>query len=275
MTAIPDLPRLIAVDLDGTLLRPDFSVSPRTRRAVALAHEQGIETVFVTVRHAAAIEYIVEALELTGEAICCGGAALWQVPSMELTEATTIDAGTARETAARLKRALPDARIGWMLADRRVGYAPDYPDPLLIGESFRADPETIDEPVLKLFAVSPRLREVDTAEVEEILGGLVAVSHHHSGVVDLVAHGVSKIAALEKLCAERGITPAEVIAFGDARTDLDMIRWAGRGVFMANADPALHAEADLIAPSNAEDGVAVVLENLLRSQQPTLTEVAR
>lgn len=255
--------RLAAVDLDGTLLRSDYSVSPRTRRAVALAHEQGLETVFVTVRHAAAIEYIVEALDLAGEAICCGGAGLWNVPGMELTEAHTIDAATARAVAERLTRALPGIRIGWMLADRRVGYALDYPDPLLLGTGFRADPATIDTPVLKLFGVSERLREITTEEVEGYLGGLVTVSHHHNGVVDLVTHGVSKIVALEKLCAERGIRPEEVIAFGDAMTDLEMIRWAGCGVFMANAAPELHKEADLIAPSCDEDGVAVVLESLL------------
>ncbi|GGZ18966.1 HAD family hydrolase [Streptomyces nitrosporeus] len=275
MTTPPALPRLLAVDLDGTLLRSDFSVSPRTRRAVAAAQADGIETVFVTVRHAAAIEYIVEALGLSGEAVCCGGAGLWRIPSMELTEAYLIDTETARETAARVKRALPDARIGWMLPDRRVGYAPDYPEPLLIGESFRQDPAALDTPVLKLFAVSPRLREITTGEVEGFLGGLVDVSHHNSGVIDLVVPGVSKIVALEKLCAARGVTPAEVIAFGDARTDLEMIRWAGRGVFMGNAEPALHAEADLIAPSNDEDGVAAVLERLLADPSTVPVKVSR
>ncbi|MGW1185668.1 HAD family hydrolase [Streptomyces drozdowiczii] len=267
--------RLIALDLDGTLLRSDLSVSPRTRKAIALARDHGIEAVFVTVRHAAAIEYIVEALGLTGEAICCGGAGLWRIPSMELVEEHLVDAATAREAARRVKEAVPDARIGWMLPDRTVGYAPDYPEPLLIGSSYRQDPGEIDTPVLKLFAVSPRLREIGTSTVEALFDGMVDISHHHSGVVDLVAPGVSKIVALEKLCASRGISPHEVIAFGDARTDLEMIRWAGQGVFMANADPALHAEADLIAPSNDDDGVAVVLERLLAGHTPTPREVTR
>ncbi|MEV6262941.1 HAD hydrolase family protein [Streptomyces sp. NPDC051784] len=267
--------RLIALDLDGTLLRSDYSVSPRTRKAIALARDHGMEAVFVTVRHAAAIEYIVEALGLTGEAICCGGAGLWRIPSMELAEEHLVEAATAREVARRIKDGLPDARIGWMHPDRTVGYAPDYPDPLLIGRSYRRDPAEIDTPVLKLFAVTPRLREIGTDAVEALFDGLVDISHHHGGVVDLVAPGVSKIVALEKLCASRGIAPHEVIAFGDAHTDLEMIRWAGRGVFMANADPALHAEADLIAPSNDDDGVAVVLERLLAGRTPVLEEVTR
>lgn len=255
--------RLIAVDLDGTLLRSDRSISVRTRRAVAGARAAGLAVVFVTVRHPDAIEKYVDALALTGEAVCCGGAAVCAVPSGNLLWREMISARDAATVAGRLMNAYPGLRFGWVPETGALGYDTRYTEPLLIGPAYHGDPRTIDRPVLKLWAIGPELAGELPSAVPGMLAGLAEVNHHDKGVLDLVAPGVSKVGTLANLCLRKGIRPDQVVAFGDTFADLGMIRWAGHGVFMANARHELYGLADEVAPSCDDDGVAAVLERIL------------
>lgn len=255
--------RLAAVDLDGTLLRSDRSISARTRTAVAQAQEAGVEIVFVTARHSAAIEGFVSDLALTGEAVCCIGAAVHTLPSTALTWSSTLAPAVSVEIARRVAESFPGLHLGWALRSGPLGYQPGYPGRLLIGPSFHADPLLIDEPVLKMWAVGDSLGELRPDEVALALDRLADVAHHGKGFVDLVAPGVTKVGTLRRLCEARGIDPVEVVAFGDAEADLPMLAWAGHGVMMANGRPELHALADEVAPGCDDDGVAVVLERIV------------
>ncbi len=82
------------------------------------------------------------------------------------------------------------------------------------------------------------------------------------------APGVSKASTLELVCRDRGIAASEVVAFGDMPNDLAMLEWAGTSYAMANAHPLVRDLADHVAPSNQEDGVAVVLEGLFGLRRP-------
>jgi hydroxymethylpyrimidine pyrophosphatase-like HAD family hydrolase len=84
--------------------------------------------------------------------------------------------------------------------------------------------------------------------------------------IEIGALGVDKAATLDRFCARLGITPAQVIAFGDMPNDAPMLRWAGRGVAVANAHPEVLAAADETTASNMEDGVALALERLLAGE---------
>jgi hydroxymethylpyrimidine pyrophosphatase-like HAD family hydrolase len=255
--------RLVAVDLDGTLLRSDRSISPRTRRAVALARSAGLDVVFVTVRHPAAIARYVEELDLTGQAICCGGAAVCDLPSGDLLWHKAIPAEDAAAVAGGLMDAYPGLRFGWVPETGALGYDTRYTARLLIGPAYHADPREIDRPVLKVWAIGPELEGELPDGVPAVLAGRAEVNHHDRGVADLVAPGVSKVGTLLNLCRRKGVRAEQVIAFGDTFADLGMIRWAGHGVFMANARPELYGEADEVAPGCDDDGVAVVLERVL------------
>jgi hypothetical protein len=81
--------------------------------------------------------------------------------------------------------------------------------------------------------------------------------------IEVFAPGVSKAAGLAALCADLGVAPADVVAVGDHRNDVEMVRWAGRGVAVANAVPELLAVADAVVPANTDDGVAVLVAELL------------
>jgi len=108
------------------------------------------------------------------------------------------------------------------------------------------------------------------ATLAEALGATVgdAFTTTYSGAtfVEISASGVDKASALAALCAQRGIDRTTVVAFGDMRNDLPMLRWAGRGIAVANAHPEVLAAVADVTESNAEDGVARALERLLLSE---------
>ena len=104
------------------------------------------------------------------------------------------------------------------------------------------------------------------AVLQEVVGGLLEITHSSyqgPAFVEASAAGVTKATALARLCASHGIGAEDVVAFGDMRNDLPMLGWAGRPYAMANAHRDVLAAVEARAPSNEEDGVAVVLEELL------------
>jgi hydroxymethylpyrimidine pyrophosphatase-like HAD family hydrolase len=96
----------------------------------------------------------------------------------------------------------------------------------------------------------------------ELAGEEAAVAIAGPWTVEIAAAGVSKAAALAELCEELGVRPSEVVAFGDYPNDVPMLEWSGHAVAVANAHPEVLAVADEVTASNAEDGVARVLERL-------------
>lgn len=252
---------LAAIDLDGTLLASDLTLSERSRAALDTAREAGIETVFVTARHLAALDHYPN-LGLVGEAVCCLGAAVYRFPPGKLTWSSSIAPDTVAAVATRIKRDFPDLQLAWALESGPLGYETGYTQPLLLGESYFGSPDAVEEPVLKLFATGPRLGSEFPDFLRDTLAGQVDIAHFGPGFVDLVAPGVNKVDTLRRLCERRGISQEEVVAFGDSPADIDMMRWAGHGVVMANASADLYEHADEVARSCDEDGVAVVLERM-------------
>jgi HAD superfamily hydrolase (TIGR01484 family) len=122
------------------------------------------------------------------------------------------------------------------------------------------------EPV-KLLARRPTTdHDAPAQQAREAVAGLVELtwSEPSAELLEMSAAGVSKGSGLAALCAARGIAADDVIAFGDMPNDLSMFAWAGRAYAMGNAHPEAVAAADEVTLANAEDGVAVVLERLLR-----------
>jgi hydroxymethylpyrimidine pyrophosphatase-like HAD family hydrolase len=101
------------------------------------------------------------------------------------------------------------------------------------------------------------------AVVAGALAGLAEATHSsYTGLVEISAAGVTKAAGLAWYCERAGVTAEEVVAFGDMPNDVPMLTWAGRGVAVANAHPAVLAIADEVTSANTEDGVAAYLEKL-------------
>ncbi|MFF2325833.1 MULTISPECIES: Cof-type HAD-IIB family hydrolase [unclassified Streptomyces] len=260
---------MIASDLDGTLLRNDGSLSPRTLRALRTAESAGAEVVLVTARPPRFVDRLAEAAGLAGTAVCSNGALVYDIGTRTVVSTRVLPLTTARRVATALAAVVPE--IGFALeTGHQVLYEPAYRLRLCeeIGAELPvpslADLWLTDVPVTKLLAWSDRL-DADTllAAAQEGAGDEVQLTHSGGrGLLEISASGVTKADTLALLCAARGIDATEVVAFGDAPNDLTVLAWAGNGYAMGNAHPSVLAAIRKHTLSNEEDGVAHVIERL-------------
>ncbi|MER8094368.1 Cof-type HAD-IIB family hydrolase [Streptomyces goshikiensis] len=266
-------PRLIATDLDGTLLRDDKSVSPRTVAALAAAEEAGIEVFFVTGRPARWMDVVADHVHGHGLAICANGAAVVDLHAgREFVQVRALP----RDTALTVVNALRAAAPGTSFAVERttgINYEPNYPpffqDPgatvATAEKLLHEEPDTTAAPVLKLLAHHAELSPDEFLTLARSAAGDHASITRSSptALLEISGLGISKASTLELCCAERGISPAEVVAFGDMPNDVEMLRWAGTSYAMGNAHPDVIAAASGRTVANNEDGVAVVIERII------------
>ncbi len=264
------LPRLVAIDLDGTLLRSDRTVSDRSRAAIAAVRSAGAEVVLATARSPRSARELASHAGIDGLAICANGAIVYDLDAGQIVAHTPLPAATAHRLVRGLRERFSGIVFGWE-CELRFGSEPAYealrnPDwwPRPEGSYPPCDPLEWTQPVTKLLA---RLPSADLehllAAAAEVAGPDASTTLAGDAFVELAAPGVAKEVALAGLAADRGITAAEVVAFGDHVTDAGMLAWAGRGVAVANAHAAALAAADETTASNDDDGVALVLERLL------------
>lgn len=267
--------RLLATDLDGTLLRSDGNVSERTRRALRRTRAAGVTVVLVTARPPATLRLLAREAAVSGLAICANGAIVYDLDHDAVVRHTPLLAETMRRLVLALRSATPGVCFGFVRgtgfacepAYRRGARVSDHGETLLATAVLGDALALCAEPATKLIVRHETLgADALLAQVRGL--GIDGFEATHSGApfVEIAAPGVTKAWALAALCAELGIPSEEVVAFGDAPNDLPLLRWAGHGVAVANAHPAVLAAADEVAPSNEDDGVAAVLERLLASR---------
>ncbi|CAG7651349.1 HAD-IIB family hydrolase [Actinacidiphila bryophytorum] len=265
-------PRLIATDLDGTLLRNDRSVSPRTIAALAAAEAAGIEVFFVTGRPARWMGVVAEHLAGHGLAILANGAAVYDLRAHRLIEAFPLPEDDALAVAHALRAALPGAAFAVERAAsfrREPAYEAIEPDvgPLAPVEALLAEDRA--QPLLKLLAKHPSM------DPDEFLATALAVAGGHgeitrsseTALLEVSGRGVSKASTLARCCAERGVMADEVVAFGDMPNDLAMLGWAGTSYAVANAHPAVLAATTRRTAANEDDGVARVIERIVAARR--------
>lgn len=263
-------PRLVAVDLDGTLLRSDLTLSERSRAAIRAAQERGVEFVVVTARSPRSVREIALTAGIGGLAVCANGAMLFDLERDAIVRHTPLGAASVARVVTDWRRIRPTITFGWEhelrfgseLAYEALRDTVRWPRPE--GSFPVVDAAEWRRPVTKLLARAGGV-DVETllSEARTIAGDECTVTIAGSAFVELLAPGVSKDAALAVIASERGIDRADVVAFGDQLADAGMLAWAGLGVAVANAHPTALAAADLVTSTNDDDGVAVVLERLL------------
>ena len=266
--------RLVASDIDGTLVRADKTASDRTRRALQQIQEAGVVVVLVTARPAHTAEALAHAIGVSGLLLCSNGAVVYDLARQEILRHTPLPVETARRLIVALREAVPAVCFAFVRG-RRFACEPAYrqiADPADHADGFLASATLDDALVLCEEAPTKLVVRHPTIHVDDLLVrvrglGLDGFEATHSGAsfVEVAAAGVTKAWALAALCADLGITADEVVAFGDAPNDLPMLQWAGRGIAVANAHPAVLAAVDEVVPSNEDDGVAVILEQLATS----------
>lgn len=255
-------PRLVATDLDGTLLHSDGTVTPRTREVLAELDARGVPVVFTTGRPIRWMEHLWEEVGAHGLAICSNGGIVYDVAARQVRTALTIDPDTGLRVGELLRSAIP----GTVFALEKTGgfarehtFMPRVPPPVEIPVGPLE--EIFDTTVVKMLARHEEIGPESFWErVEEVVGSLVTTTWSSVGtLVEMSAHGVTKATTLARLCAELGVAGEEVIAFGDMPNDLTLLEWAGTSYAMSNAHPLVRDMADHVAASNDEDGVAAVL----------------
>ncbi|MGI8856471.1 MAG: HAD family hydrolase [Thermomicrobiales bacterium] len=259
--------RLVATDLDETLLRDDKTISERTREALRRVQEAGIALVLVTGRPPRRLKIVAQELGMTGLAVCCNGAIVYDLAADAIVQHDMLTPEIARQIVAALREAVP----GVCFAVERglvFGHEPAY---TAISETVEhvppvsADAHTLcGEAVTKLIVRHPEMPVEELWRISRtIVGETAATTHSGAPFVEIAAAGITKASALAGLCDRLGIPSSRVIAFGDMPNDLPMLAWAGHSVAVANAHPDVLAAVDEVTAANGDDGVAVVLEQLV------------
>ncbi|MFI8101596.1 HAD family hydrolase [Streptomyces sp. NPDC086023] len=260
--------RLIATDLDGTLLRADESISERTREALAAATAAGAAHIVVTGRSVPWTRHILDDLGYQGLAVCGQGAQVYDAGAHKLLTSVTLDRQLAGLALAKI-----EAELGPVaLAASRDGIDGE----VLVGPGYRVqegplphvfldDPAQLwTAPLNKLYIQHPGMDDDALATAaRQVVGSLVDIVMAGPGVVEILPLGLTKATGLSLAARRLGVRKDQTIAFGDMPNDVPMFGWAAHGVAMANAHHELKAVADEVTTSNEEDGIAVVLERLL------------
>jgi Cof subfamily protein (haloacid dehalogenase superfamily) len=264
--------RLVASDLDGTLLRPDRTLSTRTVRVLREVVRAGIVLVLVTARPPRTVRPLARELRAEGLAICCNGALIYDLDGERVVHHTPCEPEVVERLVVGLREAAPGVRFAFELGEQ-YGCEPGYAEwnPRVWGEAPLVDDALTlcTTPVTKVLARHPEIDRDTLLELTRMVGGpSIGVTHSGAPFVEVAAAGVHKAWALEWLADSLGIRAHDAVAFGDMPNDLAMLRWAGLGVAVANAHPDVLAAADEVTLSHAEDGVAVTLERRLLERPP-------
>lgn len=264
-------PRLLALDIDGTLLawvegegQTYEKVSPAVYAAVHDALAAGTHIVLASGRSAHGMTRIADLLNLPEAAsdrlwvVASNGAVIFRYAPVEIVHEETFD---ARAAVAEVLSHHPEALVA--VEERGVGYRINRPFPAgeLTGDMIESDIDhMVGEPVSRVIIRDPSATADDFVALAEKVG-----LHGTNYVVgwtawmDLSPVGVSKASGLDYVAAELGVSAADVIAIGDGRNDLEMLRWAGRGVAMGQAVDEVKAAADAVTDTVYDDGVATEL----------------
>jgi len=260
-------PRLVATDLDGTLVRDDGSVSRTTRDVLAALDQRGVPVVIVTARP---IRWMADLWPMVGRhglVIVSNGAAVVEVRgelahTVRDVRGIEVEPGLALVDA--IRAAAPEASfavecVSGLVRDPTYVETDRFPAGSPVGDLA----ELWAEPALKLLVKHDAPDPADfRRRVTEAVGEGAIATWTVDGLVEISATGVTKATALARVAEELGVPPAAVVAFGDMPNDLPMLTWAGTSYAMANGHPDVRATADHVAPANDDDGVARVLAGL-------------
>ncbi|HET6211220.1 MAG TPA: HAD family hydrolase [Jatrophihabitans sp.] len=269
--------RLLASDLDGTLLRSDNTVSEATRQALAAAERAGLIIAFVTGRPPRWLHEVAAATGHTGVAIGANGAVTYDLHTETVLIEHQLVPELLDQVTGQLRAAIPQVRFG-MEYGQDFAYEPGYRHdwelaPAADGSgrplpSVRSAPlsELLGKPVIKLLAKGRNLHpDQFMDEVEVLVGDVVTVTRSgHSPLVEISPLGVTKASGLAELAASFGVRRDQVAAIGDMPNDVPMLTWAGQSYAVANAHSAARqAASSVLAESNDEDAVAKLIWRLL------------
>ena len=255
--------RLLALDLDGTVLTEEKTITPRVKRAILRAQELGTTVVLNTGRAYPVMRHFYDEMELTGPMICNAGAEVFNAQG-EMLRACTISPEALKEILiwAEPRDVAVLVYFDGVYHFERVNEQIQRLN-MLFANGGTPEPALRDHlqpaPKAMVFASRPILQEfMDWAAEQPFFEDVHMILMKRRVMV--TAKGSTKGTALRFLAERMGILPEECMAIGDEAMDLEMLRYAGLGIAMKNSEPELLEHADVVCPSNEEDGVAQAIE---------------
>jgi Cof subfamily protein (haloacid dehalogenase superfamily) len=268
--------RLVALDLDGTLIGEDLVLRPRVRSAVAAAQAQGVAVTIVTGRMFAAARPFARELAVSGPIVCYQGAAIFDVSSGAVLRQTTVKPDIAREA---LQWAHDHGVHAQCYADDRLyveridRFSKRYTalarvEPVVVPSLLDAFAE---RPTIKIvFVDDPEQSEQHLVALRALLGDRAYLTRSHVDFVEVVDPAVNKGEALAFVAQHHGVSLDETLAIGDAWNDVPLLDAAAIGIAMGSAPPELRAHADHVVAGVAHDGVAEALETYVLDRRPAV-----
>ncbi|MCV7191787.1 HAD family hydrolase [Mycolicibacterium brumae] len=264
-------PRLIATDVDGTLLDDDERVTARTREAVAAARDAGVRFVLATGRPPRWIAPVVDGLGFAPIAVCANGAVIYDPDQDRVLSVRTLSAEKLTELAGIVASVIPGAglaveRIGASahdVATPQFVSSPGYEHAWLNPDNTEVSvADLLSAPAIKLLIRDAGATSADMARAlaPHLAGHGDLTYSTNNGLVEVVPLGVTKATGVAEVAAPYGVGVGEILAFGDMPNDVPMLSWSGHGVAMGNAHPEAKAAADEVTTRNTDDGLARVLE---------------
>jgi Cof subfamily protein (haloacid dehalogenase superfamily) len=258
---------LVALDVDGTVVDLDESMSDRVRDAVRRVADEGAHVVVATGRSLHGTLPVLQRLGLhDGFAVCSNGAVTVQLDPSEpegyrVVSLHTFDPSGVAEL---LREHLPTGLFAVEVLGRGYKLTAPFPEGELTGEmQIVGFDELFAEPVMRVIIRSPEHTSAQFSElVDEIGLKGVAYSVSWTAWLDLAPDGVTKASALEEVRMRLDVAKDKTLAVGDGRNDIEMLRWANRGVAMGNAPAEVQAAADAVTGTVDDDGLATVLDEL-------------
>lgn len=269
--------RMLASDLDGTLLRSDGTVSAETHQALAAAEAAGLMIAFVTGRPPRWLHEVAAATGHTGIAVGANGAVTYDLHTETVLAQHQLTPAMLAQVTGVLRSEIPEVRFA-MEYGLDFAYEPEYRHdweitPVADRHGRRMPAATtselaglLDRPAVKLLAKGRGLSpDAFMDRVEGLVGELVTVTRSgHSALVEISAIGVTKASGLAALAASAGIDRHQVAAVGDMPNDVPMLAWAGHSYAVANAHASAREVAGaVLAETNDEDAVAKLIWTLL------------
>jgi len=263
--------RLLALDMDGTLLRSDGSVSPRNQAAVAACLERGIVVVLASGRfYPAIVPFLAYWPGQPLWVAACNGALVYAPGQASPFLARTVDLEVAREVVTwasaegvYVKTFVDDvALVNWETDETRV-FRQRFPGRIRVEPDLAA--AITNGPAKIILFDDPAAIPALEREVHARWGGRLEVTGSEPELLELTAPGATKGDAVRELAARLGIDRSQVAAIGNERNDLSMITWAGLGATVASANPAVLSVVRRVVAHHNADGVAEFIESFLAS----------
>ena len=270
--------KIIASDLDGTLLNDTAGLTPPTAECLKKAHQNGIKIVFATGRAFEAMPAQIKEFPFADYVICSNGAAIYSLRKKELLKSHVLD----KNSALALIRFATENSLGLELITQGKAYGEKYyfehPEAFGFDErsirylnATRTKIENLDtfvnQNLHQLESIDFVLKEPHQRDKIKSMfsdNSLLYITSSHPRIIEFSARGCGKANALRYILEKEKLSQRELIAFGNADNDLEMLFLAHMGVATANSPASVQRAADAVCPSCNEDGVAVYLNELLK-----------